>query len=98
MFSLPSSFGISIIDILNLFGSLISNFKIATVTNMCALEDLKFHQARIQEIIVFIGTATVCKHRVTSKQKGGGLIVVCVGVWITLLQPVPAGEPIQLQL
>lgn len=40
----------------------------------------------------------VCKQAVTSKQEEGGLIGVCVGVWITLLQPNPAEEPIQLQL
>lgn len=51
-----------------------------------------------QEIIVLTGTAIVCKHSVTSKQEGRGLIGVCVGVWITLLQLILAEEPIQLQL
>lgn len=65
---------------------------------MCTLEDFEVHQAGTQEIAVCTNTAMVCKQGVTSKQEEGGLICVCVGVWFTLLQPIPAEEPIQLQL
>lgn len=56
------------------------------------------HQAGTQEIIVFTATAMVCKQVVTSKQEGGGLIGVCLGVWISVCQLSPAEEPLQLQL
>lgn len=75
-----------------------SDFKNTTVTNMCTYEDFKFHQAGTKEIIVFSVKAMVCKHSVTSKQEIGWCIDVCVGVWITVLQPIPAKECIQLQI
>lgn len=66
---------------------------------MHTMEAFKFHQAGTQEVIVFKAPAMAHKHRVTSKQERGGLICVCVRVWITLLiQLIPAEEePIQLQ-
>lgn len=38
------------------------------------------------------------KQGVTNKQEEGRLIGVCVGVWITFHQPIPAKEPIELWL
>lgn len=76
----------------------LSDFKNTVVTSMCTLEDFKVHQGGTQEIIVFTATAMACKQGVTSKQEGGGLIGVCVGVWITPLQLIAAEESIQLHL
>ena len=51
----------------------------------------------IRKLAVFTTTAMVCKHGVTSIQERGGWIGVCVGVLITFLQLIPAGQHMQLQ-
>lgn len=66
-------------------------------TNMCSLEEFKVHWAGTRKLVVFTTTAMVCKQGVTSKQEWGGLIGVCVGVLITFLQLIPAGQHIQMQ-
>lgn len=57
----------------------VSGFRYANVTKMCTLEDLKFHQAGIQETIVFIAASMLCKQIVTSKQEGEDWFVF---VWV----------------